>query len=238
MTGPQPKPRLHFAAVTSHLDVVFLDVGGPIYDDRVYYASLLRAIRQEDPSVTDEAFDDEYERCRLAQNGSFRRHIIPALLGPAADVDRVAENAEQWWDYPPESLLPDVKPCLQALTEAGYRLAVLANQPARTRETLRRDGLDRYISLYSISDELGYEKPDPRIFAHAVDQAGVDPARTAMVGDRLDNDVRPARAAGMFGVWLLRGEAPQDPTPAQVAEADATIRSLDELPATLESLSR
>jgi putative hydrolase of the HAD superfamily len=39
-------------------------------------------------------------------------------------------------------------------------------------------------------------------------------------------------------VWLLRGEAPQDPTSEQVAEADATIRSLDELPAALDSLNR
>lgn len=222
--------------MTSHLDVVFLDVGGPIYDDRVYYESLLRAIREEDPSVTHEAFDREYEACRLAQNGSFRRHIIPALLGPDADLERVARNAEATWDYPPSSLLPDVVPALEALAAAGYRLAVLANQPARTRETLERDGLDRYFSLYSISEELGYEKPDPRIFTHAVEQAGVDPARAVMVGDRLDNDIRPAQAAGMKAIWLLRGEAPDDPTPEQAAEPDACIRSLAELPAALEAL--
>jgi HAD superfamily hydrolase (TIGR01549 family) len=222
--------------MTSHLDVVFLDVGGPIYDDRVYYASLLRAIREEDPSVTDEAFDREYELCRLAQNGSFRRHIIPALLGPDADLERVARNAEATWDYPPSSLLPDVVPVLEALTAAGYRLAVLANQPGRTRETLERDGLGRYFSLYSISEELGFEKPDPRIFAHAVEQAGVEPGRAVMVGDRLDNDVRPAQAAGMRAIWLLRGEAPEEPTREQAAEPDAVIRTLEELPAAVDAL--
>lgn len=224
--------------MTSHLDVVFLDVGGPIYDDRVYYRSLLRAIREVDPSVTEEAFDREYEACRVRQDGSFRRHIIPALLGPDADVEAVAEAAERLWDYPPESLLPDVVPALESLRAAGYRLAVLANQPARTRDTLRRDGLDRFFDLYSISAELGYEKPDPRIFRHAVDQAGADPARTAMVGDRLDNDIRPARAAGMRTVWLLRGEAPDEPSPEQASEPDACIRGLDELPAALEALPR
>jgi FMN phosphatase YigB (HAD superfamily) len=61
----------------------------------------------------------------------------------------------------------------------------------------------------------------------------VDGARAVMVGDRLDYDVRPARRAGMRTVWLLRGEAPTEPTTAQLAEADAAIRSLDELPATL-----
>lgn len=223
-------------AVTSHLDVVFLDVGGPIYDDRVYYESLLRAIREVDPAVTREAFDREYEACRRRQDGSFRRSIIPALLGPDADVEAVAASAERWWDYPPESLLPDVVPCLDTLVGRGYRLAVLANQPARTRETLVRDGLDRFFSLYSISEELGFEKPDPRIFEHAVQQAGVDPARSVMVGDRLDNDVRPARAAGMRAVWLLRGEAPEDPTSEQASEPDACIRSLEELPDALERL--
>ncbi|MCA1726331.1 MAG: HAD-IA family hydrolase [Actinobacteria bacterium] len=222
--------------MSAHLDVVFLDVGGPIYDDRVYYASLLRAIREEDPEVTPEAFDREYQACRVAQAGSFRRHIIPALLGPDAGVERIASNAERWWDYPPESLLPDVVPCLRALKAAGYRLAVLANQPARTRHTLARDGLDRFFDLYSISEELGFEKPDPRIFEHAVEQAGAEPARAVMVGDRLDNDVRPAKAAGMFGVWLLRGEAPDEPTSQQRAEADACIRTLEELPEALETL--
>jgi putative hydrolase of the HAD superfamily len=50
-----------------------------------------------------------------------------------------------------------------------------------------------------------------------------------MLGDRLDYDVRPAKAAGMRAVWVLRGEAPDDPTPAQLAEADAAVRDLTEV---------
>jgi putative hydrolase of the HAD superfamily len=57
-----------------------------------------------------------------------------------------------------------------------------------------------------------------------------------MVGDRLDYDVRPARAEGMRAVWVLRGEAPRRPTAEQLGEADASIHSLSELPAVLESL--
>ncbi len=52
-----------------------------------------------------------------------------------------------------------------------------------------------------------------------------------MVGDRLDYDVRPAKAAGMRAVWVLRGEAPDDPTPEQLAEADAAIHGSDRAPA-------
>jgi putative hydrolase of the HAD superfamily len=57
-----------------------------------------------------------------------------------------------------------------------------------------------------------------------------------MVGDRLDYDVRPSKAAGMRAVWILRGEAPRRPTARQLAEADASIHSLAELPAALASL--
>jgi FMN phosphatase YigB (HAD superfamily) len=58
-----------------------------------------------------------------------------------------------------------------------------------------------------------------------------------MVGDRLDYDVRPAKRSGMRAIWMLRGEAPDDPTPEQLSEADAAIHTLEELPAALERLS-
>ena len=58
-----------------------------------------------------------------------------------------------------------------------------------------------------------------------------------MVGDRLDYDVRPAKAAGMRAVWVLRGEAPDEPTPAQVAESDASVHTLEEVPAMMDAWS-
>jgi len=57
-----------------------------------------------------------------------------------------------------------------------------------------------------------------------------------MVGDRLDNDIEAARSHGMWGVWLLRGEAPDEPSTEQLARVDVAIRSLEELPGALERL--
>jgi FMN phosphatase YigB (HAD superfamily) len=101
---------------------------------------------------------------------------------------------------------------------------------------LRRDGLEGYFDVWGVSDDVGLEKPDPAFFLQVLRQAEVEPSKTAMVGDRLDYDVRPARAAGMRAVWLLRGEAPDDPTPEQLAEADVSIHGLDELPEALGTL--
>ncbi|HXF72847.1 MAG TPA: HAD family hydrolase [Actinomycetota bacterium] len=222
--------------MTRHLDVVFLDVGGVLYTDARYQDSLRRALRELGASFTDEEFDRAYAECRALQAGSFRRRLTERFLGPAADLREVERRAARWWRYAPEELYPDARPAVAALRGAGYRLGLLANQPSAVREALARDGLADAFELWVVSEDVGLEKPDPRVFARALELAGSPPGRTAMVGDRLDRDVRPAKALGMRTVWVLRGEAPDHPTPEQLAEPDAAIRSLDELGAALEAL--
>lgn len=56
------------------------------------------------------------------------------------------------------------------------------------------------------------------------------------IGNRLDADLRPAHALGLGTVWLLRGEAPDEPTEDQLAEADITVHSLDGLAPSLFEL--
>lgn len=220
--------------MTGHLDVVFLDVGGPLYGDRPYYEALLAAIKELRPDADEAAFWAEFEACRADQRGPFTRRLATRFV-EEQDHDVVVRRAKELWTYPPQSLQPDVGPALEALA-AGYRLGVLANQEAWIRDTMRRDGIDRFFDIWAVSGELGVEKPDPGIFGHAIREAGVPPARCAMVGDRLDNDILAAKRHGMRGVWLLRGEAPPEPTEEQLARVDASVRTLEELPAALGRL--
>ncbi|MGH2676330.1 MAG: HAD hydrolase-like protein, partial [Actinomycetota bacterium] len=74
------------------------------------------------------------------------------------------------------------------------------------------------------------------IFERAVAAAGAPAVRCAMVGDRLDNDILAAKRNGMRGVWMLRGEAPPEPTEDQLARVDGSVRSLTELPEALGRL--
>jgi putative hydrolase of the HAD superfamily len=217
------------------VEVVFLDIGGVLYRDQGYRDALRRALRELGGAFADEAFDAEYDAGRQAQSGSFRDRLSKAFLGRHADVAAVERHAGRWWRYAPEDLEPDVLPTLERL-EHRYRLGVIANQPTAVREAMARDGLDRFVDVWAVSADVGFDKPDPRLFGHALEVAAVEPARAAMVGDRLDYDVRPARAAGMRTIWALRGEAPDEPTREQLAEADAAIRGLDELPDALEIL--
>src|SRR5581483_10275082 len=221
------------ACVRERLEMVFLDVGGVLYRDDGYRLAIRRALRELGAAFADEDYDAEYEACRRAQDGSFRTRLAARFLGPGADLRELELRARRWWRYEPSDLEPDAVPALENLA-ARYRLGLIANQPSAVREALARDGLEPFFEFLGVSEDLGIDKPDPRIFEHALRRTGVRADRAAMVGDRLDYDVRPARAVGMRAVWVLRGEAPADPRPDQLEEADAVVRSLEELSAALE----
>jgi putative hydrolase of the HAD superfamily len=216
------------------IEMVFFDIGGVMYDDSIYARSWMQALRESGAVFTDDAFDAEYTDARAAQDGSFRHRLSRRFLGAGYDLPALEEKAARHWNYPATALFPDVVPCLRAL-EGAFRLGVIANQPTSVRAAMERDDLARFFEVWGVSDDLGLQKPDPALFAHVLETARVAPARTVMVGDRLDYDVRPAKAAGMGAVWVLRGEAPDQPTPAQIAEADACAYTLDELPAMMDA---
>jgi HAD superfamily hydrolase (TIGR01549 family) len=223
--------------VPGSIDYVFLDIGGVLYDDRVYAEAWRRALREAGGEFTDARFDEEYAVCRSRQDGSFRMHLAKAFLGDDADITALEARAAAYWQYQPAALHTDVVLTLTGLRSAGYRLGVIANQPSQVRAAMQRDGLVSFFETWGISDDLGLHKPDPALFVHTLELAGVEPGRTVMVGDRLDYDVRPAAAAGMRTIWVLRGEAPDDPTPAQLAVPDAVIEELGQLLAVLDELS-
>jgi putative hydrolase of the HAD superfamily len=216
--------------------MVFFDIGGVMYDDGVYARSWKTALRESGASFTDEEFDVEYTAARAAQSESFRRRLTRRFLGSDDDLAAVEARAAKYWAYPATALYPDVVPCLEEL-EGRFRLGVIANQPSSVREAMERDGLTRFFEVWGVSDDLGLQKPDPKLFSHVLYTVGISPARTVMIGDRLDYDVRPAKAAGMRAVWVLRGEAPDEPTPAQLAQPDASVNDLAEVPGVLGSWS-
>jgi putative hydrolase of the HAD superfamily len=219
------------------VDFVFVDIGGVLYDDQVYAEAWRRALREAGASFTDEEFDAEYARARAEQSRSFRRRLAERFAGSEADLGALEARASRYWRYPPSALHDDACGALEALRDAGYRLGVIANQPSAVRDAMRRDGLVPFFEVWGVSDDLGLQKPDPALFVHALGTAKVEPGRAVMVGDRLDYDVRPAKAAGMRTVWVLRGEAPDDPTTAQLAETDASVRDLTELPGAITVLA-
>jgi putative hydrolase of the HAD superfamily len=110
----------------------------------------------------------------------------------------------------PWQVYPDVRPALETLRRRGCRLAVLSNWDPRLRPLLQALKLADFFEALFISAEVGWHKPDPRLFAHAARRLGLRPDQMLHVGDSGTEDVGGARAAGWPVVWLTRdGAAPR-----------------------------
>jgi len=130
---------------------------------------------------------------------SFRRIVAPFVEDPEAVA---AEVVMLFVDTRNRSMIvfPDVERTLEALTLRGFALAAGSNG----NMDLGAVGLAHYFVDVHHAEAIGYSKPDPRFFEHIAMASGAVPAATLAVGDRLDNDYEPARAAGMHAVLLDR----------------------------------
>ena len=128
-----------------------------------------------------------------------------------------------------DRLYPDAAPVLKALSEA-YALGVIANQDKGLEERLSAWGIRSFFSVVASSCEAGMVKPDPGFFRFALNQAGCAPREAVMIGDRLDNDIFPAKSLGLKTVWIKQGFGALQ-TPRSLSYApDWTVHSLTELP--------
>src|SRR5690606_10059742 len=129
-------------------------------------------------------------------------------------------------------LYDDVLCLLSSLKDADIRLGLVTNGASDTqRGKLQALGIEPYFTAVVVSGEMGIAKPDPRVFASALAQLGVEPAAACHVGDNLTTDVAGANAAGMVSVWLNRRGVHRR---ASDPEPDLEIASLSALPDVLQ----
>lgn len=119
---------------------------------------------------------------------------------------------------------PEVAGTLKALRERGTRLVVASNWDVSLHDVLAATGLDVLLDGVVTSAELGAAKPDPALFARALEVAGgADPADALHAGDDLEADVRGARAAGIEAVFVNRGGEPVPPGVRAISALDGLL---------------
>jgi HAD superfamily hydrolase (TIGR01549 family) len=173
----------------------------------------------------------------LIERGLHHREVFQ-MLRPGFDYDaawrqRLAEGYR--YNFEPGDFYPDALPCLAALRTGGYRLGVVGNQPEWAEAALEAAGVT--ADFIASSARWGVEKPSPAFFARVVAEAGVPADQIAYVGDRIDNDILPARAAGMTAAFIRRG--PWGYVQAQWPQANQAhirLESLADLPGALAGL--
>jgi putative hydrolase of the HAD superfamily len=190
---------------------VLFDVGGPLdlefaweiaVDGAIASACGLEGIRV-DPAMIEEAS----EAAVAAFAPDAYAHMIETLCSddpPATDRVRRRMRA-MVGNLDVFQLRPEVDGLLRRLRGRGLKLGIVANQPEAARERLARVGIGDLFDHLGLSGLSGLRKPDPRAFTAAAEALGVAASACIMVGDRIDNDIAPAKALGMAAILLRSG---------------------------------
>ena len=102
------------------------------------------------------------------------------------------------------SAYPDAIPALNGLRDRGLRLVAVSNWDCSLPRVLEGCGLGAMLDATVTSAETGSRKPDPEIFAAALELAGCEPEEVLHVGDTAEEDVAGARAAGIRPLLIDR----------------------------------
>ena len=198
----------------SEIEWIFFDLGSTLIDETEAYA---RRVRETvvGTGVSFAQFDAVMRRFFAQGSDGYQEAISCFHLQKTP------------WHSESEHPYPACTEVLEALKAHGYRLGVIANQQPGTEQRLSEWGLLQFFDVIAASAELGMAKPDPTIFLWALKKANCKPQNAVMIGDRVDNDILPAKMLGMKTVRILSGPAaaflPQ-PDPA-----DRTVKSLSDL---------
>lgn len=99
---------------------------------------------------------------------------------------------------------PDVEPVLKTLRKVGIKIALVSNASHFANKVIRETGLVKYFDAVAISYQVGYEKPNPKIFAEALKKIRIMPHHAVHVGDTYETDIVGARLAGVYPILLDR----------------------------------
>jgi putative hydrolase of the HAD superfamily len=201
---------------------IFFDAGNTLI--RMDYTAIAGALAARGVSVTPEALERAEHRARVrldtevlaplgrsasTESGTIGERYLAFVLERVGVADAAVVSALAEWRRTynqPFGLWTVVEPAaeraLAAAREAGVKTAVISNSNGSVRSILASVGLTPYLDFVIDSGEVGVEKPDPRIFAIALERAGVEPAEAVHVGDLHAVDVVGARAAGLEAILL------------------------------------
>ena len=195
---------------------IYFDVGSTLVDEADAYDHRVRDMI----AGTGITFQ-EFDKVRIALAGQ-------GFDGNSAAIKYFGLDKTPWHS---EDEIPfsEAQSTLEILCRKGYKLGIIANQNPGLEKRLENWGLRQYFEVIAASAEIGYAKPDKEIFESAFKLAGCTAQESVMVGDRLDNDIIPAKSVGMKTVWVKNGLAKYQNADLGKSVADHQISSLSEL---------
>jgi HAD superfamily hydrolase (TIGR01549 family) len=187
--------RMNYGAIAAHL----IGRGRAVTAAEVEEAELRGRAR----------LDAHPDTARSTESTATRDRYVRYLLEPLgitdeadiADITRWRVSFNAPWGLWTQAD-PDAPAALRRVKAAGLGVGVISNSNGRARAILEAAGLGADLDFVIDSGIVGVEKPDPRIFALALAEAGAAPKEAVYVGDLYSVDVLGARAAGLDAVLI------------------------------------
>ena len=194
---------------------IFFDIGSTLVNESIAYQNRI----EKTIANTDISYDEFYRKMvEVSKQNQDAYNSAVAVYG----LNKVPWNSDD------EIVYPEAEECLRELSKR-YKIGIIANQNPGSRERLEKMGMLKYIDIVVASAEEGVAKPDLRIFRIALERAACKPEEAVMVGDRIDNDIIPAKKIGMKTVWIRQGFGKYYVPDPAAEKPDRTVNSLDEL---------
>lgn len=196
--------------------LVVFDLDGTLIDSKMDLVVSVNATRRH------YSLDDLDSRTVESYVGNGVAALIQRALGDGFTDDDLARAVDYFIHYYHDhsldytALYPGAREVIRALAEAGIPQAVLTNKPVRISNKIL-DGLglgDAFLQVYG-GNSFETKKPDPQGLLRLMEEAGVAPSETLMVGDSTV-DIQTARNAGCPSCGATYGFQPEtlaDPAP-------------------------
>ena len=196
------------------IKAILFDIGGPI-DSEILNDKLLKLHFIEEFSKHNITIDDsDIENCLARLIYNFDKNIYLSLceyFSNDNDNTKISvyknillRSKERDLKRNAPEISKDVIEVLKYLS-INYKLGVVANQTLNALKLLKNTGINKYFRNFEVSESIGFEKPDARIFLYVMNMLEVSNEECIMIGDRIDNDIIPANNLNIFSIRIKTG---------------------------------
>ncbi|AYG00079.1 HAD family hydrolase [Lactococcus allomyrinae] len=200
---------------------LFFDLGSTLINEEkaqeIRIRESVKLLVEQGISMTEQQFFQEM--CNASKRYEPQYLAVMENLGS----DKIVSYPHQL-----EQLYAETLPLLDKLRQR-YKIGIIANQSLTGADLLKKWQLQDKIDFMNSSADFGIAKPNLEIFKTALEFCDCEPENICMIGDRLDNDIFPAKQLGMKTIWVKQGFGAYQIPISRAYEPDLEVESLKEL---------
>tara|TARA_Y100001936_G_scaffold229029_1_gene250768 strand:- start:18965 stop:19660 length:696 start_codon:yes stop_codon:yes gene_type:complete len=218
---------------------ILFDIGGPIDKealmDKLIDEQIINSLKFFDINISKTKYIETQNKLLIAFSKNLYKDIIWELTDKNYKLASIIEkqlydsekerNKKRGFFEPQENIFN----ILKNLKGKKYNLGIVANQPTRCLKIMGKLGLLDFFSNKYVSDSVNLYKPDEKFFLHVCNYINANPYESIMIGDRIDNDIVPAKNLGIRTIRFMTGRYKIQKPRKKSEKADFNINNISNI---------